>query len=334
MSGKIRYSHGHVEINGITFPMEVLQKAQSIANSKNEHVGIWEADRMSNGFMGFIIIPMKYKNTDNKKTLIRGYTPALGGSGEKIPEPIHIVEHDEEHSGMEMFPSKILRERSYTHVDRLSNPEWDMSAFAENKKIMMKKADWINIGIKSGWIKDSDIAKNKLLSQENYKQAIPVAPLLMIAVPAILSAAPQIIEMFSGNKEEAEAHVQEALKNPQMIQQQNQEASVIQQRIQGLINNLQIYAEKIMLPCAKMTPPEKCSGKVVNDINMLKNKISSIEQKYNTLSKTKNGDVCAILKEAHDLNVCAQGVIQLNATLSKEIEYFQSGNFDFSGYGA
>jgi len=333
MNSKGNYSQGHVDINGIIFPVEVLQKAQSIANDKNTEVGIWEADRLNSGYMGFIIIPLKYKNTDNKKTLIKGYVPPFGGANEKIPEPIHTVTQDEEYSGMDLYPERRIEQRQSAYVDRLSNPEWDFSVFADSKKIMMKKADWTAIGKKSGWLKDSDIAKDKLLLQENYKQAIPIAPLLMMAVPTILSAAPQIIEMFSGNKEEAEAHVEEALKNPQMMQQQNQEASAIQQRIGGLISNLQSYAEKIMLPCAKMAPPEKCSGTKINDISILKNKISGIEQKYNTLSKTKNGDVCAILKEAHDLNVCAQGVIQLNAVLSQEIGYLQSANFDFSGYG-
>ena len=324
---------GTVDIGGISVPLEVVQKAQSYAHNKNTEIGLWEADNPNHGIMGFILIPTKYKTTDPKRSLIKGYVAPLGSSPEQIPDPLYEVKPDEE--GMEIWPQESKRERGYATVDRIESPQLDLTGYAASAKFMMKKSEWLEIGKKAGWIKTASIIKNKEKESENYKQALPIAAVLPYAIPLVLSAAPSIIQMFSGDKAAAEEHVEEAMKNPGMMQQQMQQASGAKARIEKIISNLSGYAAKLGLPCANMTPPTKCSGQQINDTNVINKKMQELENAYKNLSTNKNGNPCELLKQAHDLNICAKNVIELNSLISNELYNMQQGSyFDTSSFGA
>jgi hypothetical protein len=326
---------GMVDIGGILVPVEVIKKAQSYANNKNDTVGIWEAENPHSGILGFILIPIKYKSTDSKRSLIKGYFAPVGSSPEQIPDPIYEVQPDEE--GMEIWPIETQnRERGYATVEKLENPTLDLSGYASSSaQFMMKKADWIEIGKKAGWIKTASIIKNKETESENYKQALPIAAALPYVIPVLLSAAPSIIGMFSGNKEEAQEYAENAAKNPEEMRRQTQQASEAQARLEKVIQNLTAYAAKLSLPCASMKAPTKCTGSEIKDMNTVNKKMQELESAYKNISKNYSGDPCRLLQEAHNLNVCAKSIIQLNAMITNGLnEIQQSGQFDLGSFGA
>lgn len=325
---------GMVDIGGISVPLEVVRKAQSYANNKSADVGIWEAENPNSGVLGFILIPMKYKSTDAKRSMIKGYASPVGSAPEQIPDPIYEVKPDEE--GMEIWPAGTdRREREYATVDRLDNPQLDLTGYASlSAKFMMKKSEWIEIGKKAGWTKTAYIVKNKKVEDDNKKEAIEVMTAVMIG-SLLISAAPAIIGMFGGDKEEAKEYAENAAKNPEEMQRQTQQAGQAQMRLEKTIANLTAYAAKLSLPCATMQAPTTCSGVAINDMNVVNKKMQELETAYNNLSKSYSGDPCRLLQEAHNLNICAKKIIQLNSMITNGInEIQQSGQFDLGSFGA
>jgi hypothetical protein len=287
-----------IEINGRLVPRRVFERAISMSVGGKE-IGIWDAEDPARGVfnLGFIVSPLEEIELSKDRFLIKGYSGSSKPGKEEIPEPFYV--HSSTLIGKGGF-SPLERDDSRfepASIRKIEPANWDVK-LSSNKKMLIKKSEWFQIGIKSGWIKDVELTK-----EANLLNTLGTAAIVAGMVPSIMS-------MFGGSKEEAAQQISEMQQNPGQFQQFQSQVSQDSQKLDMLIQNLIQYTQKMGLNCAQTKPPSKCPGASVATMRTFKESYNKIESRYNGLSKGQSSEnPCAVLKDALDLSSCAKSLL-------------------------
>lgn len=296
-----KYEKDIIEIEGHFVPKKVFDKAVSLSLD-GRSVGIWEAESPYRGLFGFIVSPIDEIGSNKDRFLIKGYSSSEKGK-EEIPEPFYT--HSSRIIEKGGFSPSDREESRFepASVRRIEPASWDVKISSHNK-LFIKKSEWIQIGVESGWLKNAEIEKNKKETSENIKEAFWAQALNIAAI-----AVPVVMQMFGGNKEEAAQQVSQLQQNPGQLQQMQSQVSQASQKLDALIANLRAHAQKVGLSCAQMQPPSKCPGSSVTTLKSFQESYNKIESRYNGMSKGQSSEnPCNLLKDALNLSSCAKSL--------------------------
>lgn len=304
-----------VDINGIEVPQKVLDRMIRLSESSNSSVGIWEAIDKSIGIYGFIISPVDKIYSNKNKTSIQNYEPASSGKSEFIPEPFYIHEKKRFERNEEFYPQEDNNQISFPQINTPSNPQSEIRLVANNKhkvNFMMKKADWQEIGLKSGWISRSDLQK----------EAIEPMTALLIGATVVSIAAPFVQQYFDGSKEESEQTAKEISQNPQEFAKKT---SQMAQNLENLISQVQSYVASVGLPC-NVAEPTSCKGAGISGLAEFNKKYEELSNKLKNPQSIQNP--CQLLYEAMQLKVCSQGLLQIAGQIENVSQQISSTQSD------